>query len=74
LLSGEPIYHCQRADPQILSADGDLTLIRTALSNLLANTWKFTSKTEDPEIEFSSQEKDGEQVYFIRTTGQLSTQ
>ena len=47
----------------------DTRLIEVALSNLLANALKFTSKTNGPRIEFGSLEQDGKTVYYINDNG-----
>ena len=52
-----------------ITALGDSELIRILLQNLLSNAWKFTSKKENPTIEFGINEKEGRVVYFIRDTG-----
>jgi two-component system CheB/CheR fusion protein len=52
-----------------LIASADPRLIELALSNLLENAWKFTSKTEKAKIEFGSIARDGNTVYFIRDNG-----
>jgi signal transduction histidine kinase len=48
---------------------GDARLLRIAISNLLSNAWKFTSKAEEAHIEVGSQEQNGKQVFFVRDNG-----
>ncbi len=48
------------ADPQLL---------RVAITNLLSNAWKFTSKKEKARIEFGVQDREGERVYFVKDNG-----
>jgi len=48
---------------------GDKRLLRVVLSNLLGNAWKFTSKQDNPEILFGSEQKNGEVFYFVRDNG-----
>jgi light-regulated signal transduction histidine kinase (bacteriophytochrome) len=43
--------------------------MRIALSNLLINAWKFTSKTEKARIEFGATDQNGHYVYFVRDNG-----
>ena len=55
--------------PQVV-VRGDPQLLLIALTNLVGNAWKYTSKTDDPVIEvgsFSSEE--GETVVFVRDNG-----
>lgn len=52
-----------------IHAKGDSQLIRIALLNLLNNAWKYTGKTDQPEIVFGSREEEGEKVFFIRDNG-----
>jgi len=51
-------------------AEGDAGLVRIVLENLVANAWKFTSKTEDARIEFAAAKNaDGQDVYIVRDNG-----
>jgi signal transduction histidine kinase len=52
-----------------LTAFADPGLIEIVLSNLLGNSWKFTSKTEHARIEFGTVEQDGKIVYYVRDNG-----
>lgn len=52
-----------------LSAYGDKRLLKVILVNLLGNSWKFTSKRENAEIEFGQKQEDGQKVYFVRDNG-----
>lgn len=48
-------------------ADGEL--LRIAMSNLIGNAWKYTSKKEKARIEFGVLDGEGRKVYFIRDNG-----
>ena len=51
----------EMADPQLL---------RVAITNLLDNAWKFTSKKDKARIEFNVEESpEGERIYFVRDNG-----
>jgi light-regulated signal transduction histidine kinase (bacteriophytochrome) len=52
-----------------VDALGDQELLKVVLENLIGNAWKFTSKTEDPQIEFGSTFTDGERAYFVKDNG-----
>jgi light-regulated signal transduction histidine kinase (bacteriophytochrome) len=43
--------------------------LEIALQNLFENAWKFTGKKERAQIKFGMQEKDGEQIFFVRDNG-----
>jgi len=52
-----------------LKALGDPGFIRIALENLMGNAWKFTSKTQNPRIEFGTRMENDRLVYFLRDNG-----
>jgi two-component system sensor histidine kinase/response regulator len=52
-----------------LVADGDARLLHVALSNLLSNAWKFTSKCPQAVIEFGSTRQGGQTTFFLRDNG-----
>ena len=47
----------------------DRQLIGIALENLIANSWKYSSRHTSAKIEFDKMEKDGKTVYFVRDDG-----
>ncbi len=51
------------------SALADLGLIKIVLSNLLGNAWKFTSKTENAQIEFATVDEGGKTVFYVKDNG-----
>ena len=52
-----------------LKAHCDARLMHIALSNLIGNAWKYSSKTPNAVIEFGAMEKNGETIYFVRDNG-----
>ena len=52
-----------------VSADADPRLMRVAFENLLGNALKFTSKTQNAQVQFGQTTKEGQTVYFIRDNG-----
>lgn len=48
---------------------GDITLIKQVLINLLSNAVKYTSKTDNPVIEISSEIADGYIIYTVSDNG-----
>lgn len=55
--------------PNPTYASCDPGLMRAALNNLLSNAWKFTSKTEQPRIQFGCFLRGVCTVYFVRDNG-----
>lgn len=52
-----------------LVVEGDRTLLRAALGNLLGNAWKYTQPRATARIEFGFLDKEDETVYFVRDNG-----
>ena len=52
-----------------LVADVDPDFMRIALANLLSNAFKFTGRQAAPRIDFASETRDGEVVYYVRDNG-----
>lgn len=52
-----------------LTAQADKHFLEVALTNLLGNAYKFTSKTPEAKIEFGRTTRDGVRVYFVRDNG-----
>ena len=48
---------------------GDKHLLAVLMSNLLANSWKYTSRSKEPKIEFGQMNRDDERVFFVRDNG-----
>ncbi|MCZ6525719.1 MAG: PAS domain-containing protein, partial [Gammaproteobacteria bacterium] len=52
-----------------LEAEGDRTLLKVALMNLMSNAWKFTRDQDPARIEFGATGEPGSRTYFLRDNG-----
>lgn len=52
-----------------LVTQGDPTLLRMALENLLGNAWKYSAKNPHAEIVFERVEQEGRNAYVVRDNG-----
>ena len=52
-----------------LVVQGDPTLLRMVLENLLGNAWKYSAKVERTEISFGSAQQGGKRVFVVRDNG-----
>ena len=52
-----------------LVCEGDPTLLRTVLENLLGNAWKYSGRRELAEIGFEAVQRDGRPTYLVRDNG-----
>lgn len=52
-----------------LRAHGDAVLVRSVLDNLLRNAWKFCARREVTRIEVGREQRDGQDVFFVRDNG-----
>lgn len=52
-----------------IKATGDQTLLDIAMSNLVENAWKYSSKKSHAKIRFATQEQNGKLVYYIKDNG-----
>jgi signal transduction histidine kinase len=52
-----------------VSVNGDPTLLRVTLYNLISNAWKFTASAANARIEFGARCDDDRQICFVRDNG-----
>ncbi|MCU7940337.1 MAG: DUF1638 domain-containing protein [gamma proteobacterium symbiont of Bathyaustriella thionipta] len=52
-----------------LIADGDASLIRAVLENLIGNSWKYTSKCQQADIHIGHYINNDQMVFFIKDNG-----
>jgi signal transduction histidine kinase len=52
-----------------MQTQGDPTLLRLVLENLLGNAWKYTARRAQTRIEFGRETVDGRTVYAVRDNG-----
>ena len=52
-----------------LLVEGDKSLLRVVLENLLRNAWKFTGKQTHARVEFGASEQEDKRAYFVRDNG-----
>ena len=69
LSAGEPARKVEFVIAGGVHAWGDAALLRTAMLNLMENSWKFTRKHESARIEFGAIDGPQGRTYFIRDDG-----
>ncbi|HEY3308430.1 MAG TPA: PAS domain S-box protein [Desulfuromonadaceae bacterium] len=52
-----------------IKANGDASLLRMVLANLMGNAWKYTGKQDKAVVEFGETEIAGQPTYFVRDNG-----
>ena len=78
LLAGQVVEELRRASPARevevevqpgLRVQGDPTLLRMVLENLLGNAWKYSGKREHAVIRFEAEQRQGERVFAVSDNG-----
>lgn len=64
-----PDYRAEISIQPGLEVEGDKGLLEIALENLLENAWKYSSKTERPQIEFGLLKQAEQDTYYVRDNG-----
>jgi signal transduction histidine kinase len=52
-----------------MTVEGDRRLLGQALGNLIENAWKYTRKTDEPQIEIGVGDRQGRRAFFVRDNG-----
>jgi signal transduction histidine kinase len=68
LCASEPGRSVKIAVQPDLSVEGDRTLMRLVLQNLLGNAFKFSAKAREARVEFGRR-PDGDRAFFVRDNG-----
>ncbi len=69
LASSEPERLVELAVEDRLQVQGDATLLKSLLENLLGNAWKYTAKTAHARIEFGMMQDDARQLFYVKDNG-----
>jgi len=69
LADGDPARHCTFVIQEGLQVEGDSTMLRMLLENLLGNAWKYTMRAENARIEFGKTACGARDVYYVRDNG-----
>lgn len=65
----DPFREVKVAVADGMTARGDLHLLRIVMQNVIGNAWKYTARTELPEIEIGEQQNGGTPEFFVRDNG-----
>jgi len=65
----QPSRHAEFVIATDVAVDGDRTLLKAALENLLGNAWKYSNGRAETRIEFGTLDSGHETVYFVRDNG-----
>jgi light-regulated signal transduction histidine kinase (bacteriophytochrome) len=65
----QPEHEVEVVVEEGLVANGDGSLLRVVLENLLGNAWKFTRNQPHPRVEFGLLEHEDTPTYYVRDNG-----
>ncbi len=69
LQEAEPQHKARLEIPPGLIVQGDASLLRAVMENLLGNAWKFSANEKEGRIEVGRTTIKGEEVFYIRDNG-----
>jgi PAS domain S-box-containing protein len=69
LKSAEPQRVVKMSIAEGMTVHADINLMKIAMTNLINNAWKYTSKRSIAEIEIGVQDIDGKHVFYIQDNG-----
>ena len=69
LRRGAPEREIQFDIEPAMVTQGDPTLLRQLLENLLGNAWKYTQRQHEPRVRFGHESVDGARVFVVRDNG-----
>lgn len=69
IMQGYPQLNTQFKFGEACNVYCDKVLLRQVLQNLLGNAIKYSSKAENPKVEFNWQAGDNEMVFFVKDNG-----
>lgn len=69
LVAAEPARQVRYSVEDGLVATGDARMLEVVMTNLLDNAWKYTDKTEAPEIRVFAEARDGRRGFCVADNG-----
>lgn len=67
--ASDPQRRVEFAIAEQATADGDPSMLRIVIENLMGNAWKYTSRNATARIEFGFEKRGRERIYFVRDDG-----